>query len=206
MPLSKASVDTHAPQPSAAEIRAAYKAGWNARTNEPRAGEGGSNGEDDQKSKQPKNQTSTSSTSTTSTSSTPSMSIKEAEYALPKMRIHSWSLLVMDRRLYFQCIFMESMLLLWVGRKQPQMGQLCLALNTPFDSVPSATALVGQSDGFSLSLSQKIASRSRLTVFVSLNTEPAGSSRARDTITEAIIEKEVFKELGQQPEWKAASA
>lgn len=86
------------------------------------------------------------------------------------------------------------------------MGQLCLALNTPFDSVPSATALVGQSDGFSLSLSQKIASRSGLTVFVSLNTEPAGSSGARDTITEAIVEKEVFKELGQQPEWKAASA
>merc|ERR1740130_691236 len=105
------------------------------------------------------------------TPATPAATLVEPAYALPKMRIESWSLLVMDRRLYFQFIFMESMLLVWVGRKQPAMGQLCLALNTPFDSVPSATALLGESDGFSQVLSQKIASRTGMTVFVSLNSE-----------------------------------
>lgn len=139
-------------------------------------------------------------TTTTTTTKTAKSSPKDTGLKLvkSKMRIHSWSKLVMDQRLYFQFIFMDASLFVWIGNKSARMGELCFGLQTPFDNIPSATALMGPQDGFSLSFSQKLASRSGMSVLVSLNIPQANSVGGRDPLIEAVVEREVFKELASQ--------
>jgi len=77
---------------------------------------------------------------------------------------------------------------LWVGT-DPTLANLSCAINSAFDPLPSSTSLFGANDDVrATSLAQKLCTKAKKPVFVSLNIPP-------DQILLPLVEKRIVAEM-----------
>ncbi|KAL6046265.1 hypothetical protein QOT17_022308 [Balamuthia mandrillaris] len=119
----------------------------------------------------------------------------QAKPAQPCIKIHNFSDEFMDTPIYFQVTCLQDSYLIWMGTCLPRLADLCVAVPTRYDTLPSASTLLGEGyvSDFSSVLAQRLAKRLKGMVFISCNTD------------QRFAELEVFMERRLVQELKALS-
>ena len=112
----------------------------------------------------------------------------EVRPADPSLRVHSFSDSLLNYQLHFQVVSLKNSFFLWVGT-DPTLVNLSCAINSAFDPLPSSTSLFGANDEVrATSLAQKLCTKAKKPVFVSLNIPP-------DQILLPLVEKRIVAEM-----------
>lgn len=104
---------------------------------------------------------------------------------------HTASDVYQDQQIFFQIVVLERQIFAWAGTAPPRMGNLCLAMPTRLDPVPSATTLLGSGDEDVTSMAQRLARRVGRSVALSVNLP------ANQPLMRAFVEKRLLQEMQQ---------
>lgn len=107
--------------------------------------------------------------------------------------VHTFQTEVMNQTVFFQVIKLCDSFHLWVGTSS-NFGDMSVAMNTKFSSLPTGSVLIGQSESTSLPMAQRLSKRTGKQVFVS-------SSLPFDRVILPIVEKRIGEELQAHPEF-----
>lgn len=107
--------------------------------------------------------------------------------------IHTFHSEIVNQMVYFQVIKLCDSFHLWVGTS-PVFGDMSVAMNTKYSSLPTGSVLIGQSESTSLPIAQRLSKRTGKQVFVS-------SSLPYDRVMLPLVEKRIGEELQAHPEF-----
>uniref|UniRef100_A0A6B2LRZ0 Proteasome assembly chaperone 4 n=1 Tax=Arcella intermedia TaxID=1963864 RepID=A0A6B2LRZ0_9EUKA len=86
------------------------------------------------------------------------------------IKILQWKEGFMEMVVLFQVFLLKDSYYIWVGNESVRMNNLDVALQTPYDTIPAVTSLIGNStEGYGKSISQKLVKKFGKVVFLSLN-------------------------------------
>lgn len=68
-------------------------------------------------------------------------SLQDVEIQEPTLQMHQFSELFVDRKIFFQIIFLKDSYFVWIGTEPSHFGSLSVSMPNPFDSLPSVTSL-----------------------------------------------------------------
>lgn len=105
---------------------------------------------------------------------------------------HRASDVFQDQQLHFQVVVLDRQLFIWIGVEPPRLSNLCMAMPTRLDPIPSATSLLpGRADDDIISMSQRLAKKVGKPVALSVNLP------ANQPLMRAFVEKRLLQELQQ---------
>eukprot|EP01027_Heterolobosea_sp_BB2_P005436 GEZU01008318.1.p1 GENE.GEZU01008318.1~~GEZU01008318.1.p1 ORF type:complete len:161 (-),score=48.34 GEZU01008318.1:94-576(-) len=125
----------------------------------------------------------------------------ELEKVAPKIKIHNFEIAEEDlvgvvadagmaKVVYLQIFEFEGCVWIWLGTAPPKLEHLTLAMMTPYDKIPSATCLLGQTslDGFEQQLARRLALKTKKAFYVSFNL-PRNSPDLQSQVERVLVAK-----------------
>lgn len=109
-----------------------------------------------------------------------------------KPSIHTFSDKIMDKLMHFQVIKLDDSFHVWIGQTSGKFGEMSVAMNTKFSSVPTASAIIGGTDSPSVCMAQRLAKKTGKQVFVSCDFP-------YNQLIQPLIEKRIGEELKNHP-------
>ncbi|XP_062609176.1 proteasome assembly chaperone 4-like [Saccostrea cucullata] len=110
----------------------------------------------------------------------------------PQLKYHVFSDKIMDKVFHFQVLRLKDSFFISVCTSN-KLGNLAVAMQTKFSSIPSGAVLLGPSDSHCFTIAQRLAKKTGKQVFVS-------GSLDYDQLMLPLIEKRIGQELQNFPE------
>ncbi|XP_061184476.1 proteasome assembly chaperone 4-like [Saccostrea echinata] len=110
----------------------------------------------------------------------------------PQLKYHVFSDKIMEKVVHFQVLKLKESFYIWICTSN-KLGNLAVAMQTKFSSIPSGAVLLGPADSHCFTIAQRLAKKTGKQVFVS-------GSVDYDQLMLPLIEKRIGQELQNFPE------
>merc|ERR1711865_633814 len=106
---------------------------------------------------------------------------------------HSFETAFNDTLIYAHVINMRGSLFAWVGDAPPKLGSLVLALQTKWDTLPTATTILGKHDcEWSIPMAQRISKKIQSGLFLSCALPTAGVGEEFKQFVERWLREQIL--------------